>query len=312
MKNSRMQTTMGQYIGLALLLTCLFPLSCQSEDSTAPAEKTQSVTTPAVQAPGDKGYQLQEIKAGLYWLSDGHYQMMFITTGQGVVAVDAPRSLGGKILAAIAEVTDEVVTHVIYSHYHADHIGATHVYPGDVEIIAQSETRRYLEEANDVKRPLPTITFDEKYMLGVGNQQLELKYTGPNHEVGNIIIYAPRQKVIMMVDIVWPGWVPFHAIGIADHVPGAIMAMDHLLAYDFDYYIGGHADRIGIRRDIELQKAYINDVHDAATQAYAQINFGKLLNEIGWQDRWRMFDSYFAQMAAHCSAGILKKWSAKL
>ena len=38
----------------------------------------------------EKGYAVTEIGDGLYWLIGGGYQMMFLTTGQGVIAVDAP------------------------------------------------------------------------------------------------------------------------------------------------------------------------------------------------------------------------------
>jgi len=41
-----------------------------------------------------KGYLVEEIKDGLYWVTDGAYQAMFLTTGQGVIAVDAPPSIG--------------------------------------------------------------------------------------------------------------------------------------------------------------------------------------------------------------------------
>ena len=63
-------------------------------------------------------------------------------------------------------------------------------------------------------------------VLSVGERSLFLSYPGPNHEVGNIIIYVPHAKVLMMVDVVWPGWVPFHSIGVADHIPGIFTAMD--------------------------------------------------------------------------------------
>jgi glyoxylase-like metal-dependent hydrolase (beta-lactamase superfamily II) len=48
---------------------------------------------------------------------------------EGVVAVDAPPSIGQNYLKAIAEVTDKPITHVIYSHAHLDHIGAAGVFP---------------------------------------------------------------------------------------------------------------------------------------------------------------------------------------
>ena len=59
------------------------------------------------------GYLVQELGRGLYVVSDGIYQMKFLTTGEGVIVVDAPPFMGQKILPAIASVTDELVTHVI-------------------------------------------------------------------------------------------------------------------------------------------------------------------------------------------------------
>ncbi len=64
--------------------------------------------------------------------------------------------------------TDKPVTHLIYSHFHADHIGAAHVFGDDVEIVAQRETLRMLVEAADPKRPLPTVTFDDEFKLSFG------------------------------------------------------------------------------------------------------------------------------------------------
>ena len=62
-------------------------------------------------------------------MHDGLYQAMFLTTGEGVIVVDAPPNLGQKLLDAIADTTDEPITHVVYSHGHADHIGSAGLFP---------------------------------------------------------------------------------------------------------------------------------------------------------------------------------------
>jgi hypothetical protein len=38
----------------------------------------------------EKGYFVEEISDGLYWLTEGVYTLMFLTTGEGVIVVDAP------------------------------------------------------------------------------------------------------------------------------------------------------------------------------------------------------------------------------
>ena len=89
-----------------------------------------------------KGYIVQEIGNNLYAVSDGAYNTMFLVTEKGVVAVDAPPSLGEKYLRAIADVTDKPVNYVIYSHAHLDHIGAAGLLPRNATIIAQELNRR--------------------------------------------------------------------------------------------------------------------------------------------------------------------------
>ena len=54
---------------------------------------------------------------------------MFLSTTEGVVLVDAPPTIGHNLLRAIDDVTrangrPSKVTHIVYSHSHADHIGA--------------------------------------------------------------------------------------------------------------------------------------------------------------------------------------------
>ena len=58
---------------------------------------------------------------------------------------------------------------------------------------------------------MPTVTFPDKHTLTVGSQTLELEYRGPNHNPGNIFIYAPKQKVLLLIDLVFPGWSPILA-----------------------------------------------------------------------------------------------------
>src|SRR5215831_14354094 len=74
--------------------------------------------------------------------------------------------------------------------------------------------------------PIPAVTFTKNYTLQVGNQTLQLAYYGNNHFPGNIFIYAPKQKVLMLVDIIFPGWAPFPYLAVAKDVAGFIKAHD--------------------------------------------------------------------------------------
>jgi glyoxylase-like metal-dependent hydrolase (beta-lactamase superfamily II) len=264
---------------------------------------------PAIPAAG---YLVEEIRDGLYWVTDGAYQAMFLTTGEGVILVDAPPSLGPNLAKAIADVTDEAVAYVVYSHHHADHIGAAGQFAETASFVGQQATADLLTRSNDPNRPVPTITFEDTYTLTLGNQTLQLDYHGSNHEPGNIFIYAPQQKVLMVVDIVFPGWVPFADLALAEDVPGFVAAHDQILAYDFDTFIGGHLTRLGTREDVETAKAFVLDVQVNAAEALQTVDFGAIAQQVDPNNPWALFDAYLGAVAQACTDATVPDWQERL
>ena len=118
--------------------------------------------------------------------------------------------------------------------------GQHSMFPANATYIAQQETATILKDHNDTSVPAPTLTFSKSYTVRLGNQTLVLDYKGVNHERGNIFIYAPTQRVLMLVDVVFPGWVPFRDLAIAEDVPGFIKAHGQALSYPFDTLVAGH------------------------------------------------------------------------
>lgn len=309
---------------LVLPLLILFILSCGSTaDKKELAPVPKSAYGPAV--PQDKGYLVEEIRGGLYWVTEGAYQVMFLTTGEGVIVVDAPPSIAEKVLLAVADVTDEPITHVVYSHSHADHIGGAAAYPEGAVIIAHEETKTQLQKAASKNRafpfgvfvggsapPLPTVTFTDRYELTVGSQSLILDYHGANHEPGNIYVYAPRQKVLMLVDVIFPGWVPFKDLALAEDIQGFLDAHDQVLDYEFDVFVGGHLTRLGTREDVEIQKEYFGDMIANAGTALKSVDFMAVAQEQGFANPWNLFDVYLDAVAEKTAELTLAKWDGRL
>ncbi|MEO6236024.1 MAG: MBL fold metallo-hydrolase [Vicinamibacterales bacterium] len=214
-----------------------------------------------------KGYRTQKLGEGLYMVTDGVYQSMFMTYEDGVVVVDAPPAYASHIRQAIAEVTDKGVTHLVYSHFHADHIGGAKELGGNPITIAQAETNRRLSRANDANRPLATVTFDHAYRLAVGSQVLELSYRETAHAPGNIFIYAPKQRTLMIVDVVFPGWMPWRRLALAQDIPALFDQVKQISNWDFDTLVGGHVARTGTHADVAMQLAFIEDLKAAAQTA---------------------------------------------
>ena len=98
-------------------------------------------------ALNEQGYYVGRVERNLYWITDGTYQSAFLTTSDGVVLLDAPPTIGNNIQRAVDEIAaangvSNKVTHLIYSHHHADHAGASSLFDKNVIRIGHEETRR--------------------------------------------------------------------------------------------------------------------------------------------------------------------------
>jgi glyoxylase-like metal-dependent hydrolase (beta-lactamase superfamily II) len=259
-----------------------------------------------------KGYRLQNLGDGLHMITDNVYQSMVLVYDEGVVVIDAPPSFAQHIPAAIAEVTAKPITHVIYSHAHIDHIGGTKSLGGRPVIVAHDETKRLLARAQDPNRPLPTVTFSDRYMLRVGTQLLELSYHGSAHQPGNIFISAPAQRVLMVVDVVFPGWMPWRRFALAQDVPGYFAQVEEIRKMEWETLVGGHVARTGTHADVDLQVEFNNDVKHAAAVALGATELAAGLNPKDKGNPWALFDDYIDRVAAQCVDALTPKWASKL
>ncbi|MEQ9569862.1 MAG: MBL fold metallo-hydrolase [Longimicrobiales bacterium] len=262
----------------------------------------------------ETGYLVEEVNDGVYWVTEGTTQMMFVVTDDGVIAVDAPPALGDDIGAAVADVTDRPITHVIYSHTHIDHIGAAGGFPSDARIIAHRAVQEVLLRAADPNRPVPTTVFDSTYTLEVGGKRLELIYPGSNHEPGNIFIHAPAEGVMMAVDLIFPGWMPWRRLALAEDVVGFTVASRALLDYEWDTLVSGHVTRLGTRADVALQNEFVDDLRAAAGTALGTVQLPDVTARIAPDDLqpWAIFDTFIDEVVRQCVEELTPRWADRL
>lgn len=255
-----------------------------------------------------KGYLVEEIRGGVYWVTEGNYQAMFVTTGEGVIVVDAPPSIGKNLLKAVKEITSEPIKYFVYSHQHKDHVGMAAIMPKGTIFVGHERIAARLSAAKDPNRPVPSVIFSDNHTITLGNQRMELANWGRSHEDGTTYIFMPRQKVLMLVDVIFPGWVPFKDMALAKSVSGFIKAHDRVLSYDFTTFVGGHLTRLGNRKDVEVAREYILDVMANAGKALKSVDFMAIAKKTGFQNRWALFKGYLDAVAEHCAKATLAKW----
>jgi glyoxylase-like metal-dependent hydrolase (beta-lactamase superfamily II) len=228
-------------------------------------------------ALNDQRYYVGRVERNLYWVTDGVYNSAFLTTGEGVVVFDAPPSIGPNLRRAVDEIAaangvTNRVTHLVYSHHHADHAGAASLFGGDVVRIGHQETRRLLERDNDPARPLPEVTFADRYTLEVGGERAELAWHGSNHSPDNIYIHFPGHDTLMLIDVVNAGWVPIYNVNLTEDVRGYMGAPDIALSYPWTHFISGHLGRLATRDDVAVHQQYIADIEASAREALAAVD----------------------------------------
>jgi glyoxylase-like metal-dependent hydrolase (beta-lactamase superfamily II) len=260
-----------------------------------------------------RGYRLEQLGQGLYMITDNVYQSMFMVYETGVVVIDAPPLYAAHIVKGIRETTDKPITHLIYSHSHVDHIAGAKALGSVPTIIAHEETKRLLKRAQDANRPLPSVTFRDRYSLQVGSQLLELSYHGDAHEPGNIFIYAPAQQTLMVVDVVFPGWMPWRRFAVAHDIPGYLAQVEEIRKIPFKILVGGHVARTGTRADVDLQSKFLTDLKSAAAKALAATQPGEGLDENTVRENpWAVFDDYIDRVVIQCVNELTPEWSSKL
>ena len=263
----------------------------------------------------DQGYHVGRVERNLYWVTDGVLQAAFLTTPDGVVLFDAPPSIGHNLQRAIDEIAtaegvSNTVTHLVYSHHHADHASAASLFDNVVRV-GHEETRRLLLRDNDPARPAPTETFADRYTLDIGGERIELAWHGPNHSPDNIYIHFPDHDTLMLVDVVNPGWAPVYLSNLTEDIPGYLQAPGTALSYPWRHFIGGHLGRLGTRDDVRLHQQYMDDIAVSVRTTLPTLDPTPYFQKYG-ENVWAAFKGSLDEIARTAAAPVIEKYAGVL
>jgi hypothetical protein len=124
----------------------------------------------------------------------------------------------------------------------------------------------------------------------------------------------PQHKILMLVDVIYPGWVPFANIAMSKHIPGFMEHHDHTLAFDFETMITGHLNRLGTREDVLTQREYMHDIRDAAQHALELTEVKRDLSRdlVGKENIYVYFKTMYDAASAEAAQPVIEKWRPRL
>jgi glyoxylase-like metal-dependent hydrolase (beta-lactamase superfamily II) len=267
-------------------------------------------------ALNEQGYYVGRVERNLYWITDGTYQSAFLTTSDGVVVLDAPPTIGNNIQRAIDEIASangvsNKVNYLVYSHHHADHVGAASLFDKNVTRIGHEDTRKLLLRDNDPARPPNEETFGDRRTLEIGGERIDLAWHGANHSPDNIIIHLPDHDTLMLIDIVNPGWVPVFQSNLTEDIPGYLEAPANALAYSWKHFIGGHLGRLGTRDDLTLHQQYMADIAESSRKAIDSVDYTPYFAKYP-DNPWAAFRGGLEETVALAAAPVIEKYTGVL
>ncbi|HKJ54184.1 MAG TPA: MBL fold metallo-hydrolase [Gammaproteobacteria bacterium] len=251
-----------------LLLVFIFFLSC-----------------PGTAMARDVTREITRVTFDVYRYQNQYHVNMFVITGDGVVVTDPiDADAAAWLKAEIDKLTDQPITHLIYSHSHLDHASGGSGY-GDVpNVIAQRNA------PEDIDLVEPTIRFDEELSFDVGDKTFELTYLGPGHGTDLIAIVVRPDDVGFVVDAVSSKrlfYRDFPGASIDDWI-AQVRKVDSL---DLDILIGGHGP-VGVKRDVGLGLAYLEELR---AEVLKGLRAGKSVDELVrsvTMEKYRDWQSY--------------------
>jgi glyoxylase-like metal-dependent hydrolase (beta-lactamase superfamily II) len=177
---------------------------------------------------------------------------------EGVVVIDALGSpaLAQRLITEIKTITNKPITHIIVTHYHADHVyglqafrdvGATIIAQEQGKVYLTSDTARlrlevsreelapWIDEQTRLQAADQWVSSDQTVMLS--GWPFELMKVGPAHTPDDLAVYVPKEDVLFAGDLMFQGRIPF--VGNADSA-GWISSLNRLIKIAPSVAVPGH------------------------------------------------------------------------
>ena len=112
----------------------------------------------------------------------------------------------------------------------------------------------------------------------------------------------------MVVDMIFPGWVPFKSLAVAQDIPGWIRAQDVAMSYPWTTLVGGHLGRLGTRADGLTQIQYVADLQASTRATIASLDPTPFFPQYA-PNAWAIFKAYLDAVSAQAAGPVIAKYT---
>jgi glyoxylase-like metal-dependent hydrolase (beta-lactamase superfamily II) len=229
--------------------------------------------------------EITRVTDDVYRFQNQFHMNMFVITGDGVVVTDPINEAAANWLRGeIAKLTDQPITHLVYSHSHGDHASGGTEYGEVPNVIMQQNA------PEDIDLVEATIRFSEQMSFVVGNKTFELTYLGPGHGNDMLAMVVRPDNVAFVVDVVSSKrlfYRDFPGANVDDWIK-QVRTVDGL---DFEIMIGGHGP-VGVKSDVADGITYLEELRAAVLKGLKSGQSVDELKQSVKMEKYRDWASY--------------------
>ena len=262
--------------------------------------------------------QTIRVSGNIYLISGAGGNVVVQAGEQGILVVDTgTEARADEMLAAIREISDRPIRHVINTHIHADHTGGNAVIAGAGEgisgptgqvgsralVYAHENVMLGMTASADTDHPIPAAFwpldtyFEEPMELYFNGESIQLLYVPNAHTNGDTMVYFRRSDVVVAGDIFLTTTFPRIDEASGGNINGIIDGLNRLIRYTIPgpneeggtLVVAGHG-RVGDEYDVVVYRDMLTVIRD---RVQALIDAGDSLDEVlaahpaeGYEERY--------------------------
>lgn len=246
-------------LALTVLLVVAWTMPAQAQDDMA-----------------DVQIKTTEVAEGVYML-EGRGGNIGVSVGEdGAFVIDdqfAP--LTERILAAVAELSDQPVRFVVNTHWHGDHTGGNEnmgeagaIIVAHENVRARMSTEQFNATFDRTTLPAPegawpVVTFTDQVTFHWNGDDIHVLHQEPAHTDGDAVIHFANANVVHMGDTYFNGFYPYIDVSSGGSLDGMIAVADRVLglADDDTQIIPGHGP-LSSKAELQAYRDMLNSVRD--------------------------------------------------
>jgi glyoxylase-like metal-dependent hydrolase (beta-lactamase superfamily II) len=259
------------------------------------------------EAAAEASIDVRKLRGGISVLEGSGGNIAVLAGQDGKLLVDAGITASRtRILAALAGIGSQPITHLINTHWHFDHAdGNEWLHAEGASILAHANTRKHLQAAQRVEDwnfdfpaapsgALPGQSISADTTLKLNGSTLLLKPHSAAHTDGDISVTFAEADVLHTGDTYWNGIYPFIDYSTGGSITGMIRAADASLAMTTDntIIIPGHGAPVSNKAELRAYRDMLVAIHDNVAALKRQ---GRSLDETIAAKPTAAFDAKWGQ-----------------